>query len=96
MILRLNESILIEDMRNHPAEALQRLRALLAAGTPARLDPRRKNFYELEDDSRVFYIHICPNGKVLLLAMWDKINPAATCQEQLSTPALAFCQCGSD
>ncbi len=91
MTLRLNQNTNIEDLRNYPAETLEQLRILLAEGTKARVDPRRKNFYEVEDSSRVFYIHICPNGKVLLLAVWDKVSPAATCPENVRASALAFC-----
>ncbi len=91
MILRLNQNANIEDLRNYPAETLEQLRILLAEGAQARVDPRRKNFYEVEDSSRVFYIHICPNGKVLLLAIWDKVNPAASCPEDVRASALAFC-----
>jgi hypothetical protein len=73
MVLRLNQQPNIEDLRNHSAETVEKLRQLLAAGAPARPDPRRKDFYEVENCSRVFYIHISPvNGKVLLLATWLK------------------------
>ncbi len=91
MILRLNQNTNIEDLRNHPAEALEQLRMLLAEGAQARVDPRRRHFYEVEDSSRVFYIHICPNGKVLLLAIWGKVSPAAACPENVRASALAFC-----
>ncbi len=73
MVLRLTQRPNIEDLRNHPAETVEKLRELLAAGAPARPDPHRKDFYEVENGSRVFYIHISPlNGKVLLLATWLK------------------------
>lgn len=73
MVLRLNPEPQIEDLRSHPAETVEKLRQLLASGAQARPDPRRKDFYELQDGSRVFYIHISPiNGKVLLLAIWHK------------------------
>jgi hypothetical protein len=91
MRLQLNENPMIEDLRKHPSEALKELRALLAAGAEARVDPRRKNFYELEDRCRVFYVHVCPSGKVLLLAIWDKDSPAATRLEDVQTSASAFC-----
>lgn len=79
MVLRLDKAPNIENLRNYPAEIVETLRRLLASGAPARPDPRRKDFYELESDSRVFYIHISPvNGKVLLLATWvNKDEPAA-------------------
>ena len=68
MILRLNGHPTIENLRNYPAETVAKLRGLLAVGAKARSDPRRKDFYDLETGSQVFYIHLCPNGKVLLLA----------------------------
>ncbi len=78
MVPRLNHSSEIENLRNHPAETVEQLRYLLASGAPARPDPRRAGFYEVENHSRVFYIHISPvNGKVLLLATWTKNEGAA-------------------
>jgi hypothetical protein len=77
MLLRLNGDPRIEDLRNHPLESLERLRRLLRAGTPARLDPRRRDFYEVDDSERVFYIHLTPRGRVLLLAIWLNDTPAA-------------------
>ena len=78
MVLRLNHSPEIEDLRKHPAETVEKLRELLATGAPARPDPRRAGFYEVENHSQVFYIHISPvNGKVLLLATWTKHEDAA-------------------
>ncbi len=72
MILRLNENPRIEDLRNHPAESVETLRTLLRTGVPARPDPHRRDFYEVDNCSRVFYIHITPSGRVLLLAIWSK------------------------
>lgn len=72
MFLKLDGNFVIEDMWNHPAERVEELRGLLRRGHPAFEDPHRKNFYEVGNNSCVFYIHICPNGKVLLLAMWAK------------------------
>ena len=75
MLLRLNGDPKIEDLRNHPLECVERLRKLLRAGAPARPDPRRRDFYEVDDFGRVFYIHITPRGRVLLLAIWLKDTP---------------------
>ncbi len=92
MILQLNGNTRLEDLRNHPPEALERLRALLAAGTEARVDPRRKNFYELQDGSQVFYIHVCPNGNVLLLAIWGReSDPASSRINAHAAAHSAFC-----
>ncbi len=92
MVLRLSETPKIEDIRRHPAELVEKLSALLVAGAKATADPRRKNFYELENCSRVFYIHISPhNGKVYLLATWEKDAPAGgwdtTARRRCNPPA---------
>lgn len=75
MLLRLNGDPRIEDVWNHPLESVERLRKLLRAGAPARPDPRRRDFYEVDDSESVFYIHITPRGRVLLLAIWLKDTP---------------------
>lgn len=72
MLLKLNEPLHVENLRNYPAEDARRLRDLLLRGALASPDPERKNFYDVEDDGRVFYIHISPAGSVLLLALWGK------------------------
>lgn len=73
MVLRLNGNLSIDNLRHYPADVLGELRTLLAAGALAEADPHRDNFYELENGSRVFYIHVSPRGnKVLLLASWPK------------------------
>lgn len=72
MLLRLNGDVRVEDRWNHSLEIVEELRGLLAAGADAVADPHRKDFYEVDNGFRVFYIHICPSGKVLLLAVWSK------------------------
>lgn len=72
MLLKLNEPLIIEDMQHNSAEGMRRLRYLLLRGTASSEDANRKGFYDIEDGFRVFYIHICPSGKVLLLAIWAK------------------------
>ena len=72
MLLKFNTDPRIEDLRNHSAESIKTLRTLLQTGAPARRDPRRRDFYEVDNCSRVFYIHITPRGKVWLLAIWAK------------------------
>ena len=71
MLLRINERLSIDNLTNHPIEIVEQLDELLTAGAEVRLDPKRKNFYELENAERVFYIHSSPvRGKVMLLATW--------------------------
>jgi len=88
MLLRLKENPRIEDLRNHPAESVETLRTLLRSGAPARPDPRRRDFYEVDNCSRVFYIHITPHGRVLLLAIWSKDTPEPKVEaERYATPS---------
>jgi hypothetical protein len=73
MVLRMRNGLVVKDLRNHPAETVERLRALLAAGGTAYPDPKRENFYELEDGNQVYYVYVYPRGtKVLFLATWSK------------------------
>lgn len=72
MLLKLNKPVQVEDMQQYPSEYALRLRDLLSRGVTATADPARKDFFDVEDAFRVFYIHICPSGKVLMLAVWPK------------------------
>jgi streptogramin lyase len=71
MTLKLDNSR-IANLRNYPAEVVEKLRALLQAGASVYPDPRRQDFYDVENGSRMFYIHVAPNGGVWLLASWQK------------------------
>jgi hypothetical protein len=72
MRLRLENKPIIDNLRKYSAGTVEKLSGLLTAGTEVRPDPRRKNFYDVENGSETFFIHIAPNGKVLLLATWPK------------------------
>jgi hypothetical protein len=73
MVMRVEEEALdIRDIRNHPAEAIDTLRHLLASGAHVAADPKRPNFYELAHGPEVFYIYVTPGtGQILLLATWS-------------------------
>ena len=68
------ESVLqIEAPRNHSPETQERLRHLLDCSAPARPDIKRANFFEIEDHTKVFYVHVAKaSGKVTLLAVWNR------------------------
>ena len=83
MLLKLNEPLEIEDLQQHTIEETRRLRELLLRGVVALPDPHRKNFYDIEDGSRIFYIDISPSGKVLLLAIWTKEEAPLRAQSAL-------------
>lgn len=79
MVLKISENLTIDNLRQYPAETVEKLRALLAVGALAQADPRRQNFYELENGSRVFYVHIAPRGgKVMLLGTWLRDDSEAS------------------
>jgi len=75
MTLKMNGNTGIDNLRNYPADIVEKLRSLLASGARAYPDPNRKEFYDLENGSRMFYIHISPTGNVWLLASWMKAQP---------------------
>ena len=90
MKLRLEKEPIIDNLRNHSPETVEKLRDLLITGAPARLDPHRKNFYELENCSQVYYIHLSPaNNKVMFLAVWDKDAGLEAAAENISQAVLA-------
>ena len=85
MVLRLNQLPRIEDLRKHPAEVVDNLRVLLASGAQAKPDPHRENFFEVENCTRVFYIHVAPvTGKVYLLGTWLKDEALVDCEKFLA------------
>lgn len=78
MVMCQERNFQIEDLRNHPAETLLSLRQVLQTGARVTPDPKRAGYYEVEDDSRVYYINIAPpSGKILLLATWPSESALA-------------------
>jgi len=71
MMIQFKEGARIENPREYGAGAVESLRLLLEAGSPAQRDPHRENFYEIEGNGEIYYIHISPvSGNVVLLAKW--------------------------
>lgn len=63
----------VQDLRDHPAEAIEELRQLLASDAPAHPDPQRADFFEVEGKSLVYFIYILPGSRnVVLLATWPR------------------------
>jgi len=61
----------IEDVRHHPVEMVAMLRNLLCEGAKVTADPKRVGFYEVENREVVYYIHVSPTSKkIMLLATW--------------------------
>jgi hypothetical protein len=75
---RLDQDIMIRDLRGYPAELVEQLRTLLTSVTDSHNvvvhpDPQRPGIYDLEAPDRVFFIYVSlACDKVLLLASWSK------------------------
>lgn len=73
--MKVGNSFQVKDLRNHSPKTLATLRRLLASRTSVRPDLKRPHFYELEDDTCVFYVYVSPvDGSVELLATWPRIE----------------------
>jgi hypothetical protein len=80
MVMRWEHGVHIQDIRNHPPELLRGLESLLLKGASLIPDARHPGFFEVQDDTQVYYVHIVPNSrKVLLLASWAQAELAAAC-----------------
>jgi hypothetical protein len=92
MILKLDGSFQIDNLRRYPSETVEAVRSALVAGVTATADPHRKDFYDLEAGDNIFYIHLSPTGTVLLLACCRK-EPAhqAMPREAPLPEARAYC-----
>jgi hypothetical protein len=77
MFLRMKRSQGIENLRNYPTANITQLEELLASGVSALPDPKRKDFYDLKNHERTFFIHISSvTGQVALLATWLRTTRA--------------------
>jgi hypothetical protein len=77
MLLRIKHRPDVDNMRNYPAEIIKELEELLLSGGAALPDPKRKDFYDLENLGCTFFVHISPNtAKVMLIATW--LDPQST------------------
>lgn len=71
--LELTSELKVEDPRGHGPETLRQLREALVSGATAVPDARRPDFFEVQADEHVFYIHVSPlSRKITLLATWPK------------------------
>jgi hypothetical protein len=76
MILKLSNAP-IDNPRNYPLEIVEELQEALEAGVAANPDPSREGFYDLEAESRTYFVAVTPKGTVTLLAIWaEELVPA--------------------
>lgn len=72
MVMRWESDLQLQDMRKHAPELLSGLQSLLLRGASLTPDPRHPGFFEIYDETQVYYVHVLPNNrKVLLLAAWS-------------------------
>jgi len=77
MFLRMKQLPGVDNLRNYPAENIKELEELLLSGGSALQDPKRKDFYDLENHERTFFIQISAiTGRVVLLATWLRAERA--------------------
>lgn len=74
MKMHFGKVVEVKDLGKHPAATAVRLGILLAGGVDVTPDPKRKNFYDVDGGSTVYYIHVSPvSGTIFLLACWKKV-----------------------
>jgi hypothetical protein len=86
MILKMNGTFRIDNLRQYSPETVETLRGALLSGSNATADARRNNFYDLEAGDRIFYIHVNRTGTVLLLACWRKAPARQLIPREASLP----------
>jgi hypothetical protein len=94
MTINVREVEKIRDGRRHAPEIFRRFKALLHDGATISNDPKRPDFYELQNRDEAFYFYLSPiTGEVLLLAVWGPghgprpATPTATLSERPDCPA---------
>lgn len=76
MLLQMKERPDVDNLRNYSPEIIKELEELLLSGGSSVPDPKRKYFYDLQDDRRTFFIYVSPTtGRVTLLATWLHAAP---------------------
>jgi hypothetical protein len=75
MFLRMKRLPGVDNPRNYPAKIIKELEEILFWGGSALPDAKRKGFYDLENHTRTFFIHISSiTGRVVLIAAWRKAH----------------------
>ena len=78
MRMNFGEVFEIQDLGDHPALTVITLGILLAGEVDVTPDPERKDFYEIESASTVYYIYVSPvTGTISLIATWKDVTRPA-------------------
>jgi hypothetical protein len=84
MRMNFGEVLKIEDLGKHSAVTVIRLGIALAGTVNVTPDPKRKNFYDVEGGSSVYYIYVSPiSGRIALIATWNNVA------QRMSSPNVA-------
>lgn len=71
MRMNFGEVLDIEDLGSHPPGTVIRLGIALAGAVNVTPDPKRKNFYELNEGATSYYIYVSPvTATISLIAAW--------------------------
>jgi hypothetical protein len=74
MRMNFGEVLDIKDLGKHCAATVIRLGIVLAGTVNVTPDPKRKNFYEVEGGSAVYYIYVSPVTQTIsLIATWKNM-----------------------
>jgi hypothetical protein len=74
MRMNFGEVLNIKDLGKHSAATVIRLGIILAGTVNVTPDPKRKNFYDVEGGSTVYYIYVSPaTGTISLIAIWENM-----------------------
>ena len=83
MLLKIKHRPDVDNLRNYPTEIIKELEELLLSGGSALADPKRKDFYDLENLGRIFFVHISSTtAKVMLIATW--LDPQSTTDRRIN------------
>jgi hypothetical protein len=74
MRMNFGEVLDIKDLGKHSVLTVLGLGILLADTVTVAPDPKRKNFYEVQGGSTVYYIYVSPiSGTICLIAAWKNV-----------------------
>jgi hypothetical protein len=89
--MNFGEVLTIEDLGNHSVATVIELGILLAGTVNVTPDLKRRNFYEVEHGSTVYYIHVSSvSGTIYFLATWKK-HTASRTQAHLASSVSYAC-----
>jgi hypothetical protein len=72
MRMNFGEVLDIEDLGNHSPGTVIRLGIVLAGTVNVTPDPKRKNFYEVQQGTTFYYIYVSPiTATISLIAAWS-------------------------